>query len=111
LHEVGIINDILDIATDAARESGASHITAVRVKVGELSGVVPDALSFAFEVVAESTIAAGASLIIEPIPAACSCTLCGMERMQTNISDCPECGGKSVMSHGYELLVSSIEVD
>ncbi len=111
MHEVGIMNDILEIAVDSAREAGASKITSLRVQVGELSGVVPDALMFAFDVIASSTIAAGAALSIETIPATCICTKCGIERAGTSAVACPLCGGSSTVSRGYELLVSSIEVD
>jgi hydrogenase nickel incorporation protein HypA/HybF len=111
MHEVGIMNDILDITVEAAREAGGSKISALRIRVGELSGVVPDALSFAFDVVASSTIASGATLTVETVEATCLCTVCGDERQGTSAGSCPSCGGKSIISHGYELLVSSIEVD
>jgi hydrogenase nickel incorporation protein HypA/HybF len=111
MHEVGIVNDALEIASDAAKASGASRIIAVRMKVGELSGVEPEALSFAFEVVAASTIAAGAQLTIETVSATCICRDCGNERIGRSAGPCPLCGGESTVAHGYELLVSSIEVD
>jgi hydrogenase nickel incorporation protein HypA/HybF len=111
MHEVGIMNDILEIAVDAAKNAGGSKISALRVRVGELSGVVPDALSFAFDVVASSTIAAGATFTIDTVEATCLCTECGKERIGASPAACPDCGGRSIISNGYELLVSSIEVD
>ena len=105
------MNDILDIAVEAARESGAERITALSVKVGELSGVVPDALTFAFEVVAAETIASGSTFNVESVPAKCKCCVCGDERASAWSTACPICGGKSIISQGYELLLSSIEVE
>ena len=111
MHEVGIMTDALEIAANAAVASGASRITVMRMKVGELSGVASDALSFAFDVIASKSMAAGATLTIETVPAASACRVCGREWIGRSIAPCSECGGESAIIRGYELLVSSIEVD
>jgi len=111
MHEVGIMNDALEIAAEAARDSGVSKINRVRMKVGELSGVVPDALAFAFDVVSQGTIADGAKLVIETVPVSTACVDCGNQRPGRGTAPCPICCGTSLITHGYELVVSSIEVD
>jgi hydrogenase nickel incorporation protein HypA/HybF len=55
----------VEIALDHGRAGGAERITKVLLKVGSLSGVEPDALRFAFDVVVRGTIAEGADLQIE----------------------------------------------
>ena len=59
MHEVGVMQSALEIALEQAGRQGASRIDCIALRVGPLSGVVPEALEFAFDVVARGTIAAG----------------------------------------------------
>ena len=45
---------------DAARESGATQIHLLRMRVGRMTGVVQEALEYAFDVVRKGTMAASA---------------------------------------------------
>ena len=67
---------IVRIACDHA---GDRRIGTVEVKVGHLRQVVPDSLAFAFTLVAEGTVAEGAELLLEEVPAAGVCRACGEE--------------------------------
>ena len=60
MHEVGLMQDALEIALEHARGQGARQIHRVWMRVGALSGAAPDALRFAFDVVAGGTMAEGA---------------------------------------------------
>ena len=62
MHEVSIMESAVRMAVDAAKSAGASRVLALRLRVGTLSGAVPEALRFAFDVVCRDTIAEGASL-------------------------------------------------
>ena len=53
MHEVGIIQSTLELAEQSARTSGATQIHRLRLRVGCMTGVVREALEFAFEVRAE----------------------------------------------------------
>ena len=59
MHEVGVMQSALEIALEQAGRQGASRIDCIALRVGMLSGVVPEALEFAFDVVARGTIAEG----------------------------------------------------
>ena len=48
MHELSIATAIIERADELARADGTDAVSAVTVRVGELSGVVPDALTFAF---------------------------------------------------------------
>lgn len=50
MHEVGMMQHILEMAVERAKQEGAQHINRVHMRVGSESGVVPDSLTFAFEV-------------------------------------------------------------
>jgi hydrogenase nickel incorporation protein HypA/HybF len=68
VHEAGLMQEALDLAVAAGRGHGAGRIVRLRLRVGADSGVVPDALAFAFEVIREGTIAATAALEMETVP-------------------------------------------
>jgi len=112
MHEVGIMERTLEIAIDRARERGASQIHALKMRVGVLSGVVPDALSFAFDVAAQGTIAENARFEIESVPARCLCDRCGQEFEPVDIIfECPNCHQISAnVASGKELELTSMEV-
>ena len=102
----------LALAEEQARAAGAARIHEVRLRVGQLSGVVPDALQFAFETLRSDTLAAEARLIIEPVSAACWCAACQREFDAPDlINDCPECHQPSnELRRGRELALASLEI-
>ena len=69
MHELSIMQSALSLALDQARQAGGSRVHTIRLRIGALSGVVPDALEFAFEALAPGTPAEGAKLAIEHVPA------------------------------------------
>ena len=71
MHEVSIMQNTLDIAISQAQQQGATKIDSLTLKIGKLSGVIPEALEFAFEVLIRDTIAEDAQLEIKTIPVKC----------------------------------------
>lgn len=112
MHEVSIMAQTLDIALKEATRQGASQIHRLTVRVGTLSGVVPDALRFAFDVVAKDTIAEQARFDIETVTARCYCQTCEQDFYPEDIIFvCPHCGTlSSQVLSGKELELSSLEV-
>ena len=76
MHEVNIMQNTLDIAIAQARQSKAAKIDCLTLNIGELSGVIPEALEFAFEVLSQGTITENAQLEINSIPVVCHCQKC-----------------------------------
>jgi hydrogenase nickel incorporation protein HypA/HybF len=113
MHEVSIMEEAVRLAVDAAKSAGANHVLALRLRVGALSGVVPDAMRFAFEVVCRDTMAAGASLEIESVPAACWCATCRAEfECADFFNECPRCHNVSgELRRGRELEIASVEMN
>ena len=64
MHELGITENIMDIALDKAKEAQASKISRINLVVGELSGFVSDCIEFYFEFLSKDTIAQGAKLCL-----------------------------------------------
>ena len=106
------MQNALSLALDQAVASGGSRIHQLRLRVGELSGVVPDALQFAFDVVCRGTMAEGARLEIESVPTAGWCPACEQEFDCANFSyECPNCHRlTSELRRGRELELTSVEI-
>ena len=113
MHEVAIMTEALRMAEDAAKSAGAGRVLKLRLRVGSLSGVVPDALRFAFDVVNHETLAAGATLEIEPVPAACWCATCQAEFDCADFfNECPRCHNFSgELRRGRELEIAAVELE
>jgi len=113
VHELSIVQSALSLAVGQMEQAGASRVYAVRLKIGALSGVVPDALRFAFDALSAGTPAEGAQLIVENIPARFWCAACQREFEGSQLfAECPDCGELSrELRAGRELELASLEID
>jgi hydrogenase nickel incorporation protein HypA/HybF len=113
MHEYSILQSALTQALREARLAGAARVHEIRLRVGVLSGVVPEALQFAFEALTPGTLAEGALLTIDEVPARFWCAPCAREFVSKNLySECPDCNTPSnELRAGRELELSSMEVD
>jgi hydrogenase nickel incorporation protein HypA/HybF len=110
MHELSIAEAVVRIAIDHA---AGRRVTRVELKVGHLRQVVPSALEFAFELVAEGTLLDGAELAIEQVPAAGLCRRCGTETVLASFPLlCAGCGSADLeLLRGEELLVDALVLD
>ena len=113
MHEMGITNGILAASFDAAKEAGATKITEIRISVGDLTEIQDFALQFAFESLTPDTMAEGATLVVNHIPATSRCRDCDIEYEHDRFEMlCPTCGSFNVEPlTGRELRIDSIETD
>ena len=113
MHELSIAMSILESLEEEANARGCGSVEAVHIRVGGLSGVVPEALASAYELAAEATPFARARLVIEQVPIVIYCRACRQER-QTESPRwfcCPECNTLSgELVSGRELEISALEV-
>ena len=102
----------LDLAEQQARQSGASVIHILRMRIGKLSGVVTEALRFAFQALKANTLAANATLEIDEVQPACWCARCQREfEVNDYIYECPDCHKPSVdLRRGREMALISLEI-
>jgi len=103
----------LSQACGRAREAGATRVYSITLRIGALSGVVPEALEFAFEALAPGTMAESARLVVEHVPARFSCTTCGKEFVAGELfSLCPDCQTPSNdLRSGREMELASLEIE
>jgi hydrogenase nickel incorporation protein HypA/HybF len=112
VHEAGLAQTALEIAAAKARERGATRVHRLTLRVGNLSGVVPEALRFALEALSPGTAAEDAAFDIEVVPVECQCPACDRPfRPADVVYACPACGRvSSDVRRGHELELVSLEV-
>ncbi|MCM2270990.1 MAG: hydrogenase maturation nickel metallochaperone HypA [candidate division Zixibacteria bacterium] len=112
MHELNIAGNIADMVRREMSERGLSQVEAISLRLGRMTDVNPDALSFGFGVITRDTELAGAKLIIEEIPVAAKCHQCEREFDVPEFSfSCPSCGSNAVrLIRGMELEIASLEV-
>ena len=113
MHEVSIMTEAVRMAVEAAQAVGARSITGLRLRVGTLSGAVPEAMEFAWDVVRQNTMARTATLTIETVPAACWCATCQtVFECADFFNECPCCHNVSgELRRGRELDIASVEMN
>ncbi|MBR2215019.1 MAG: hydrogenase maturation nickel metallochaperone HypA [Selenomonadaceae bacterium] len=113
MHEMALAEGILKIALDYAAENEASKINEVGLLIGEMSGVELEALEFSWRLIAQGTLAEGATLAIKKIPLRGRCSKCGQEMHIEHYNFwCPWCkDGVLTLISGREMQVEYLEVD
>jgi hydrogenase nickel incorporation protein HypA/HybF len=106
MHELAITQTVVDAVTE---RTGSVPVAAVRVRVGRLAGVVPDAMRFCFELVTAGTPLKGAVLEIEQPEGRGRCRDCGEEFLLPDLVLLCPCGSADVeVLAGRELAVASV---
>ena len=109
MHELGITQNIVSIVTEHA---GAKPVRRIRIEIGQLSAIMPEAIRFCFDVVAKGTVVEGAKLEIIEIPGKARCKSCG-EAVELNslIAIC-SCGSRDLERlSGEELNIKEMELE
>lgn len=113
MHEASIALSIIKKAEEHCLGAGYGKITAVKIKIGRASGVMPGALCFAFEALKPSTLAEGALLEIDEIPVAGLCRACGDDFTsgEAYVFFCPSCESPEIeIRSGREMDITELEV-
>jgi hydrogenase nickel incorporation protein HypA/HybF len=113
MHELSIAMSVLDAVEEQSQQRGGARITAVHLKVGPLSGVLPAALLSAFELAREGTGFDDCRLQIEETRVLINCPKCLTERPVESIQhmSCVTCGTATAdVAGGRELEVCAMEI-
>ncbi|MGD2026864.1 MAG: hydrogenase maturation nickel metallochaperone HypA [Anaerolineales bacterium] len=113
MHELFISQSLLELALEHAENVSAVRINAIELVIGELSSVIDDSLAFHWDIISRDTIAEGAELRFNRVPAKVFCHDCGAENALKNGQLlCPICGGNNITpTAGTDFLLQSIEVE
>ncbi|MCX7982141.1 MAG: hydrogenase maturation nickel metallochaperone HypA [Syntrophales bacterium] len=115
MHELPITEGILKIVLKHAARNKANKVVLVRLRIGRLCDLEAEWIQNYFSYLSKGTVAEGAKIEIERVPAVVICRSCGQEYEMKNdglISFlCPNCGSQEVeIVSGREYFVSEMEV-
>ncbi|MBN1285670.1 MAG: hydrogenase maturation nickel metallochaperone HypA [Anaerolineae bacterium] len=129
MHELSVTQALIDLAMQEGRAAGARRITALTVRVGALTGIVPESVTFYFEMLGKGTLAEGAELRYEKIFPEARCRRCGHTAPLSAQPDeetrfsyawleafagmvCAQCGAQDFeLIGGHDFALVSIEIE
>jgi hydrogenase nickel incorporation protein HypA/HybF len=109
MHEMGITQSIVAIVSEQAAGRKVKRVT---LEIGKLAAIMPDAIRFCFDVVAQGSALDGAALDIIEIPGRARCLDCGTEMVLSEIFGRCACGSRQLERlAGQELNIKSMELE
>ena len=114
MHELSVCRGLLAQVARIAEARGARRVTAIRLRIGPLSGVEPELLAQAFPVASAGTPAEGARLVTDIQPLRVRCEGCGRASRARAANDlrCRRCGDwRTRLVSGDELLLAEVELE
>jgi hydrogenase nickel incorporation protein HypA/HybF len=114
MHEASIAQSLID-AVQASINDGklSGKVKTIYLKVGKLTAVVPDYLTFMFSVLAEGGPLQGVKVQVQDVAVRGACSACGWEDVIDEPKFlCPRCdSGELQILSGRELLIEAVEVE
>ena len=112
MHEMSLVQAILNIVEEYAAKENFKKVASITLSFGKASTVVPAALTFAFEVLSEDTLAYGADLIFDIRPVVIYCMSCNRDiTVNSYEAVCPLCHGHEVLLSGGTEELKLVEMD
>jgi hydrogenase nickel incorporation protein HypA/HybF len=113
MHELSIAQNIVETVERNVPEKDWKNISYIRLKVGEVAGVVNESLEFSYQAITAERPLKNSKLAIESIPFRISCNKCGKTTSnEGGFSVCSECGNSDTMIvSGSELMITEIEIN
>jgi hydrogenase nickel incorporation protein HypA/HybF len=115
LHELPVIQSVLDLCIKHANVHAARKVITVTLRVGEASDLQEEWVQRYFDYLSKGTIAQGAKLIIERVPMVVRCKHCSQE-VTVNLREaqeilCPQCNAREFeYVSGREYRVERMDV-
>lgn len=108
VHELSIAESVVRAVLE---RTDGQQVNVVRLRVGKLSGVLPDALMFCFDLAATGTQLEGALLEIDEQEARAHCRDCDTDFVLPDMFLLCACGSADLeVLAGRDLQVASVEV-
>jgi len=113
MHEFSIVNALLEMCEQNAKEHNMAKVTKVEIKIGKLSGVEPHLLETAFDTFKEDSLCAGAQLVMHVQDIIVHCPLCQKESIiKENVFECPTCKSTECrVVDGEEMYLMRLEME
>lgn len=112
MHEFSLAQGLISQLLELAKQHGATKIIAVRVTIGQLSGIVADSFSFGFEaLITENNLTKDAVLEITETKPAYRCLDCRL-LTDTPSGTCPGCHSANLIAEGGDdLVLTQVEME
>jgi hydrogenase nickel incorporation protein HypA/HybF len=113
MHEMSIVEALLDAVRRETQAYPAAQVATVRVRVGALRQVVPETLVFCYEAATRDTPLAPSRLEIEAVPAEARCWQCSLTfAVDESWFECPRCKALGAdLFQGAELELLTLELN
>lgn len=113
MHELAVTQGILKICEDEKKEHNFERIKEIRIKVGELTGLVPSCIDYYFAIVSKGTVSEGAKIIVDKLPINIKCLECNYNgEIKKGEFGCPKCSSYRIkITNGKEFYIDSLEVE
>ncbi|MDR2673226.1 MAG: hydrogenase maturation nickel metallochaperone HypA [Coriobacteriales bacterium] len=113
MHEFSLMSAVMDAVENSARVHGAAKVLVIRLTIGEMAEVVPEAMEFAFEALSPGTLSEGAELTMTTVRPRSRCAACDAEFEHDRYHwSCPNCDSLATeLLAGKELYIESIEIE
>jgi hydrogenase nickel incorporation protein HypA/HybF len=108
VHELAIVEEVVALVAERARNG---RVRRVRLEIGRLTAVLPDAIRFCFDLCCQGTCLEGACLEIEETPGRARCRQCGNELLLDRPFGRCGCGNTDLdWLAGEELRIKEMEL-
>jgi hydrogenase nickel incorporation protein HypA/HybF len=113
MHEFSIVEAMVNQVLEKAKAMNAKKVTRVYLVVGELSGVLNEAVEQYFFFLTKETIAEGAEIFFMRPPTQVRCRNCSTVYSPVNLKlVCPNCKEMKIeIISGRELYIDSLDVE
>jgi hydrogenase nickel incorporation protein HypA/HybF len=114
MHELAIAESIVTVVKEQAEKCHASHVSSVRLQIGEANAIVVDSLTFCFEMItALEPLLAGAQLETDSVPHRARCRQCRQEFAVVHlVACCPTCETwDAEIISGTEFRILDMEIE
>jgi hydrogenase nickel incorporation protein HypA/HybF len=114
VHELALLTGVVAAVERACARDCNRAVQVVALRVGALSGAQPEALEWAWLLATPGSVAEGARLLVEMVPAAVWCPVCDAEREidEFYALRCPQCANPTAdLVRGREFDVAYVEVE
>ena len=115
MHEYPYALGIARTAEKYAREEGSSRVLEIRLTLGKASGLMPESLSFYFDLISRGRLCEGAKLTFELVTPLLRCRDCGKlfeRRPFCFVCEDESCAGEGEPTEiGREFVIDSILVE
>ncbi len=112
MHELSLCKGIIELLQEHAKTDHYSQVKSIHLEIGKLSCVEPEALRFAFDVVAKASLAENATLEINEIPGQGWCKRCSSAvTIEQRFDACPSCDHYPLeIRQGDTMRIKHVEV-